>query len=523
MRIVVFCLLLASITASAVDSVVVFNEVHYHPVTNESTSEWIELHNQMAIDIDLSAWSIRGEVEYTFPEGTIILGQGYLVIASDPAFLRAWTGSTNVIGPFSGRLNNSRGTLTLRDRNDRVMDRFEYRDQGKWPVAPDGSGATLAKRNPDSTSADPEHWASSVVVDGTPGTRNFPAAQTASPRPLIPLSALWRFEASGTDLGTAWRQQGYDDSGWAGRNSATLVSYWPFDGNAAATHGTSGTLMGAVSVANDRNNQPNGALAFGGPSQHVSVAGGGGLNAATAGTISMWVKWNGVQDADCCSTFGAVLGRQANGMFSDSIIALNSSSPATARVVWRQSGGPAPVLITGTTAVGTNWHHIAVTFANSGSTLYVDGVPQGLGGRSRDEQRSLDRHFLSVRGRATAAASRPQRSMTWRSGTSRSQRDRSRSSRPKPGLRWISQHRRMPSTTRATDNSRVVMSCARPSCLLGRSPIISATRSSLAKSLRKLSLSSTSPWTTARFFTSTAQKYIATTCRAARWNTGRRQ
>ncbi len=376
-RIVVFYLLLASITASAVDSVVVFNEVHYHPATNEAASEWIELHNQMAIDIDLSAWSIRGEVDYTFPEGTIILGQGYLVIASDPAFLRAWTGSTNVAGPFSGRLNNSRGTLTLRDRNDRVMDRFEYRDQGKWPVAADGSGATLAKRNPDSTSANPEDWTSSVVVDGTPGTRNFPAAQTASPRPLIPLNALWRFEASGTDLGTAWRQPNYDDSGWAGRNNATLVSYWTFDGNATATHGTSGNLMGAVSVANDRNNQPNGALAFGGPSQHVSVAGGGGLNAAAEGTISMWVKWNGTQDADCCSTFGAVLGRQANGMFSDNIIALNTANPVTARVVWRQSGGPAPVLITGTTAVGTNWHHVAVTFANSGSTLYVDGVSQG--------------------------------------------------------------------------------------------------------------------------------------------------
>jgi hypothetical protein len=376
-RIVVLYLLLASITASAVDSVVVFNEIHYHPATSEATSEWIELHNQMAVDIDLSAWSIRGEVEYTFPEGTIILGQGYLVIASDPPALRAWTGSTNVVGPFSGRLNNSRGTLTLRDRNDRVMDRFEYRDQGKWPVAADGSGATLAKRNPDFTSADPEHWASSVVADGTPGARNFPAPQTTSPRPLIPLNALWRFEASGTDLGTAWQQPGYDDTSWAGRNNATLVSYWTFDGNAAATRGTSGTLMGAVTVANDRNNQPNGALAFGGPSQHVSVAGGGGLNAATAGTISMWVKWNGVQDADCCSTFGAVLGRQANAMFSDNIIALNTANPATARIVWRQSGGPAPVLITGTTAVGTNWHHIAVAFANSGSTLYVDGVPQG--------------------------------------------------------------------------------------------------------------------------------------------------
>src|SRR5258705_352784 len=96
------------------------------------------------------------------------------------------------------------------------------------------------------------------------------------------------------------------------------------------------------------------------------------LNGAASGTIRMWVKWTGAQDADCCSSFGAVFARQANGVFSDDILALNTSNPDTARVVWRQSGGPAPVLITGTTPVGTNWHHIAVTFANSGSTLYID-------------------------------------------------------------------------------------------------------------------------------------------------------
>src|SRR6185503_12724113 len=166
------------------------------------------------------------------------------------------------------------------------------------------------------------------------------------------------------------------------RNNATLVSYWPFNGNATATRGTSGSLMNAVGTTADRNGVAGGALAFNGVNTYVSVTGGGGLNAAVAGTISLWVKWTGTQDADCCGTFGAVLARQGNGLFSDDIIALNASTPAGARVVWRQSGGPAPVLITGTTFVNTNWHHIAVTFAPGGSTLYVDGVAQGTAGGS---------------------------------------------------------------------------------------------------------------------------------------------
>ena len=289
--------------ALAADSVVVFNEVHYHPATNEAASEWVELHNQMAVDIDLSAWSITGAINYTFAEGTIIPGGGFLVVASDPAALQAATGLVNLVGPFTGRLNNSSGTLRLRDRNDRLMDAFEYRDSGKWPIAPDGSGATLAKRGLDLTSDDPEHWTSSVLVGGTPGTRNFPGPVSVQHWSLIDLDGLWRYEASGTNLGTAWRAPGFDDSAWAGRNQATLVSYWPFDGNATATRGESGTFVGAVTAAADRNGEAGGALAFNGSSQqYVSVPGGGGLNGAAAGTISLWVKWTGTQAGDCCNT-----------------------------------------------------------------------------------------------------------------------------------------------------------------------------------------------------------------------------
>ena len=378
-QIAVSCLLfwLAGARLLAVDSVVVFNEINYHPATNEAAQEWIELHNQMAVDIDLSAWSISGDVDYTFAEGTIIRGGGYLVIASDPVALRGTTLATNILGPFSGRLNNSTGNLELRDRNDRLMDEMEYRDRGKWPVAADGSGATLAKPNPDATSGPPENWSSSILARGTPGERNFPAPPRARYSALVPFNALWRYESSGTDLGTTWREPSFDDTAWSGRNNATLVSYWPFNGNATATHGTSGTFVNAVGTTADRNGVAGGALAFNGVNTYVSVTGGGGLNSAAAGTISMWVKWSGVQDADCCGTFGAVLARQGNGLFSDNIIALNNSSPTAARVVWRQSGGPAPTLITGTSIVGTNWHHIVVTFANSGSTLYIDGAAQG--------------------------------------------------------------------------------------------------------------------------------------------------
>jgi len=380
MKDTVACLLLFNLAlccAPAADSVIVFNEIQYHSATNEAANEWVELHNQMAIDIDVSAWSLTGDLGFTFGEGTIIPAGGYLVIASDPPTLRAAAGITNVLGPFSGRLNNSGGDIKLRDRNDRLMDEVAYGDGGKWPVAPDGSGATLAKRDPNSASGPPKNWTASVLVGGTPGGGNFPETNAVQHRSLIAFNSLWRYEASGTDLGSAWRAPTFDDRKWAGQNNATLSSYWPFDGNATATRGTGGTFVGAVTATPDRKEATGGALKFSGDSSYVEVSGGGGLNGATAGTISLWVRWSGTQDADCCGTFGAVLARQGNGLFSDDILALDGADPNTARVVWRQSGGPAPVLLTGTTFVSTNWHHVAVTFASTSSTLYVDGVAQG--------------------------------------------------------------------------------------------------------------------------------------------------
>ncbi len=56
---------LAGMGPGRADSVVVFNEIQYNP-WDLADAEWIELHNQMAIDVDISDWKIRGGVDLTF-------------------------------------------------------------------------------------------------------------------------------------------------------------------------------------------------------------------------------------------------------------------------------------------------------------------------------------------------------------------------------------------------------------------------------------------------------------------------
>ena len=87
---------LASFVASSVsaDSTIVFNEIMYHPATNEPALEWLELHNQMAVNMDVSEWSIEGGVQFQFPEGTVVPGDGYIVVAlSSSALPLVWFAS----------------------------------------------------------------------------------------------------------------------------------------------------------------------------------------------------------------------------------------------------------------------------------------------------------------------------------------------------------------------------------------------------------------------------------------------
>jgi len=228
------------------DSVVVFNEIMYHPATNEPGMEWLELRNEMAVDVDLSGWSISGGIQYTFASNTIVRGGGYVVVAIAPSTLMTRIGSTNVLGPFTGRLGNNGDTLRLRNNSGRVVDEVHYGVEGDWPVAPDGSGVSLAKRDRDSASGPAGNWTSSDQVGGTPGAANFPSpnAVPADTRLLAP-DAAWKYDASGTDLGTAWRAAGYNDSLWAARAPFTNRSIGRLFNTGVGTNGVvqaAGTL-----------------------------------------------------------------------------------------------------------------------------------------------------------------------------------------------------------------------------------------------------------------------------------------
>lgn len=171
------------------DSVIVFNEIHYQPAGDNDALEYIELHNQLSVDVDVSNWRLGG-VDFDFPEGTVISGRGYLTIAKTPA------NYPGAIGPYAGTLSNSGETLRLFNNNRafrtttgaastgtvadslagrRIMDEISYGDNYPWPLGADGSGSTLAKIDPMSGSAHPLNWTHSTAANGTPNAANLQA------------------------------------------------------------------------------------------------------------------------------------------------------------------------------------------------------------------------------------------------------------------------------------------------------------------------------------------------------------
>jgi len=199
-----------SVSARAFDTVVVFNEINYNPAAAGEDGEWIEIHNQNGINVDITNWRISGGVEYTFVppqpnESVVIPAKGFLVIARNPSA----SGVPGALGPWTGALNNAGETIRLRDNNDRIMDELTYGDKGAWPIAPDGSGATLCKRSSDG-GPDAADWTFSPTAGGTPGVVNFaPPPQPTSSR-AVPLISPWKYLL--TEPSGAWKTEGYDDS-----------------------------------------------------------------------------------------------------------------------------------------------------------------------------------------------------------------------------------------------------------------------------------------------------------------------
>jgi hypothetical protein len=211
---------------------IVFNEIMYNPVV--AGGSFVELHSLATnTTFDLSNWRIEG-VGFTFAPGTLLAPGGYIVVAKDRAVFAATYGNNiPLAGEFSGQLQNDGETLWLvkpglTPAQDVVIDQVTYSDSAPWPTAADGLGGSLQLIDASQDNTRAFNWAAM-----TPSTNSEPA-QT-----LTAIADVWKYNQTGTDLGTDWIATDYDDSSWPGGAALLYVesSALPAPKNTALTLG----------------------------------------------------------------------------------------------------------------------------------------------------------------------------------------------------------------------------------------------------------------------------------------------
>ena len=148
----------------------IISEIMYHPSGDTNEMEYIELFNTEPVEQKIEGWQLEGSLHYIFPSNTVIKARGFVVVALDPATLRAAHPGIDIFGPFEGRLPNSgAGQLQLFSRWNALMLETEYQTQAPWPIEADGSGHSLVLVRPDYGEDDPRAWGASRYVGGSPG------------------------------------------------------------------------------------------------------------------------------------------------------------------------------------------------------------------------------------------------------------------------------------------------------------------------------------------------------------------
>lgn len=176
---------------------IVISEIMFHPSSELVADEWIELRNRGTNAVNLAGWKLNRAIDFVFPSVNLPVG-GYLVVAGNVAAFNAkYPGVTSVVGGWLGRLSNSRDEIELEDPSGDQVNLVAYADEGDWAfrsaagglgwdwICPaDGFGSSLELRQISLPNGNGQNWASSTVIEGTPGAVNSIAVTNLPPMVL---------------------------------------------------------------------------------------------------------------------------------------------------------------------------------------------------------------------------------------------------------------------------------------------------------------------------------------------------
>ncbi|MBI2948881.1 MAG: lamin tail domain-containing protein [Verrucomicrobia bacterium] len=159
---------------------IVINEIMYAPISGRAEDEYVELYNKGTRAVDLGGWKFVSGIDFTFPPGTSLPADGYLVVAKNAANLRINypnLSALNTVGDFRGRLSN-RGQKLILAMPDKltsaapsggvvtstvyvIADEVTYGVRGRWGKWAREGGSSLELIDPRSDHQLASNWADS--------------------------------------------------------------------------------------------------------------------------------------------------------------------------------------------------------------------------------------------------------------------------------------------------------------------------------------------------------------------------
>ena len=166
----------AYFSESSEEKDLLINEINYNSSQSFEAGDWIEIYNPNPWEVSLTGYTLKDSDEdhsFTIPGDQIIAPYGYFVISQDTAQLGGlFPDLMTVTGNLDFGYSSDGESVRLFDQSGNLIDSIYYLNTPPWPVAPDGSGATLEliEHNPENEI--PGNWQASYITGGTPGLIN---------------------------------------------------------------------------------------------------------------------------------------------------------------------------------------------------------------------------------------------------------------------------------------------------------------------------------------------------------------
>lgn len=168
----ILTLFFSLIALSMWGNTILINEIMYRQPNPSSHVRFIELYNTTNSAINISNYSIAGDIKYTIPANSQIGPNSYFIIAANPNALNeeySINQGISVVGGWDGTLALDQGHIQLLNPNMDIVDEVNYKGWGTWPSTDIGSGKSIQKINPILPTNAGGSW---DKENPTPGTSN---------------------------------------------------------------------------------------------------------------------------------------------------------------------------------------------------------------------------------------------------------------------------------------------------------------------------------------------------------------